>query len=45
LEMCKHEQSTRVKTDSEKRAQLKKHIANLKPIVYEMTDSGVFSLA
>ena len=45
LEMCKHEQSTRVKTDSEKRAQLKKHIANLKPIVYEMTDAGVFSLA
>ena len=45
LEMCKHEQSTRVKTDSEKRAQLKKHIANLKPIVYEMTDAGTFSLA
>lgn len=45
LEMCKHEQSTRVKTDSEKRTQLKKHIANLKPIVYEMTDAGTFSLA
>ena len=45
LEMCKHEQSTRVRSDSEKRAQLKKHIANLKPIVYEMADAGTFSLA
>ena len=45
LEMCKHEQSTRVRSDSEKRAQLKKHITNLKPIVYEMADAGTFSLA
>lgn len=37
-------QSTRVKSDSEKRAQLKKHIANIKPIIYEMADAGTFSL-
>lgn len=45
LEMCKHEQSTRVRADSARRAQLKKHINNLKPIVCEMADAGTFSLA
>lgn len=45
LEMCKHEQSTRVRADSERRTQLKKHINNLKPIVCEMADAGTFSLA
>ena len=45
MEMCKHEQSTRVRSDSDRRAQLKKHIANIKPIIYEMADAGTFSLA
>ncbi len=45
LEMCKHEQSTRVRADSERRANLKKHIANIKPIVCEMVDVGTFSLS
>ena len=45
LEMCKHEQSTRVRADSEKRANLKKHIANIKPLVYELVDAGAFSLS
>ena len=30
LEMCKHEQSTRVRADSEKRANLKQHLAKIK---------------
>ena len=45
LEMCKHEQSTRVRADSEKRATLKQHLTNIKPVVYEMVDAGTFSLA
>lgn len=45
LDMCKHEQSTRVRADSEKRANLKKHIANIKPLVYELVDAGAFSLS
>ena len=45
LDMCKHEQSTRVRADSEKRANLKKHIANIKPLVYELVDTGAFSLS
>ena len=45
LEMCKHEQSTRVRADSEKRSNLKKHIANIKPLVYELVDEGTFSLS
>ena len=45
MEMCKHEQSTRVRSDSERRGQLKKHIANIKPIIHEMADAGTFSLA
>ena len=44
MEMCKHEQSTRVRSDSERRAELKKHLANIKPLIYEMADAGVFSL-
>lgn len=42
--MCKHEQSTRVRTDAERRADLKRHLANIKPIVYEMADAGTFTL-
>lgn len=45
LDMCKHEQSTRVRADFEKRANLKKHIANIKPLVYELVDTGAFSLS
>lgn len=45
LEMCKHEQSTRVRADSERRSNLKKHIANIKPLVYELVDAGTFSLS
>lgn len=44
LDICKHEQSTRVKADAERRADLKRHLANLKPIVYEMADAGTFTL-
>lgn len=44
LEMCKHEQSTRVRADSEKRANLKQHLAKIKPTICEMADSGTFSL-
>ena len=45
LDMCKHEQSTRVRADSERRANLKSHIANVKPLVCEMVDTGTFSLS
>lgn len=45
LDMYKHEQSTRVRAESEKRANLKKHIANIKPLVYELVDAGAFSLS
>ena len=44
LEMCKHEQSTRVRADSEKRANLKQHLAKIKPTICEMADAGTFSL-
>lgn len=44
MEMCKHEQSTRVRTDTERRATLKRHLTNLKPIIYEMADAGTFTL-
>lgn len=45
LEMCKHEQSTRVGADSERRATLKQYLAKIKPVVYEMVDAGTFSFA
>lgn len=44
LEMCKHEQNTRVRSDSERRANLKRHITNIKPVVCEMVDAGTFTL-
>lgn len=44
LEMCKHEQSTRVRSDSERRTNLKRHITNIKPVVCEMVDAGTFTL-
>lgn len=44
IEMCKHEQSTRVRSDSARRTELKLHLSNIKPLICQMVDEGTFTL-
>lgn len=43
LLICEHEQSTRVRSDSQLREDLKKHLERIKPMVLEMVDNGSFT--
>jgi len=43
-ELCEHEKNKRIKTDAQKRNELKKHLNDLKPMVMEMVDDESFTL-